>query len=118
MQPIRHEIGRFLLRGYFNPRTHRFCKELVEHYRRLWTFLAADGVDPTNNAAERALRHAVIWRKLSFGTRSPSGSRFVERMLTVIETCRRSGHNAFAWLSEAVRAHFHRDTAPALLPAA
>jgi transposase len=115
MRPIRHEIGRLLLRGYFNPLAHGFCKELVEHNRRLWTFLAVDGVEPTNNAAERALRHGVIWRKLSFGTQSAAGSRFVERMLTVIETCRRSGRNVFAWLTEAVRAHFHRDAAPTLL---
>ncbi|HEY2787766.1 MAG TPA: IS66 family transposase, partial [Fimbriiglobus sp.] len=57
-------------------------------------------------AAERALRHAVIWRKLSFGTQSAAGSRFVERMLTVIETARRRGVNAFAWLTDAVRAGF------------
>lgn len=118
MQPIRQRIGRFLLRGYFNPLTYNFCKELVEHYQNLWTFLEVDGVEPTNNAAERALRHAVIWRKLSFGTQSPPGSRFVERMLSVIETCRRVGRNVFAWLTDTVRAHFHRDAAPALLATA
>ncbi|MCR4414581.1 MAG: transposase, partial [Thermoguttaceae bacterium] len=52
----------------------------------LWTFLRHEGVEPTNHAGERSLRHAVIWRKLSFGTQSASGSRFVETMLTVIET--------------------------------
>lgn len=118
MQPIRQQVGRLLLRGYFNPLTYCFCKELVEHFKHLWTFAAVDGVEPTNNAAERALRHAVIWRKLSFGTQSAAGSRFVERMLTVIETCRRAGRNVFAWLTESVRAHFRRDTAPPLLAAA
>jgi transposase len=118
MQAIRQRIGRFLLRGYFNPLTYRFCKELVEHFKRLWTFVAVGGVEPTNNAAERALRHAVIWRKLSFGTQSAAGSRFVERLLTVIETRRRAGRNAFAWLTEAVRAHFHREAAPSLVAAA
>jgi transposase len=107
-----------LLGGYFNALTRGFCKELWEHRENLWTFVDVAGVEPTNNAAERALRHAVIWRKLSFGTQSVSGSRFVERMLTVIETCRRGGRDAFTWLTEALRAHFHRDTAPPLLAAA
>ena len=51
-----------------------------------WTFVDVDGVEPTNNDAERALRHAAIWRKLSFGAPSESGNRFVETMLTAIET--------------------------------
>jgi transposase len=72
-------------------------------------------VEPTNNAAELALRHAVIWRKLSFGTQSASGSRFVERMLTVIETCRRQDRNVFVWLTDAVQANLRRDIAPFLL---
>jgi transposase len=76
------------------------------------------GIEPTNNAAEQALRHAVIWRKLSFGTQSPSGSRFVERLLTVIETCRRQDRDVFAWLIAAVQAHFNHQPAPSLLPAA
>jgi transposase len=118
MQPIRDEVDALLLRGYFNARTRGFCKELWVHRANLWTFVEVAGVEPTNNAAERALRHAVIWRKLSFGTQSAAGSRFVERMLSVIETCRRQGRNAFAWLTEAVAVHFRRDTAPPLLAAA
>lgn len=117
MQPIRQQMGRILLRGYFNGLTHGFCKELVEHREHLWTFVEVEGVEPTNNVAERALRHAVIWRKLSFGTQSAAGSRFVERLLTVIETCRRAGRNVFAWLTEAVRAHFRREAAPPLVAA-
>jgi transposase len=118
MQPIREKVQWLLLGGYFNALTRGFCKELWEHRENLWTFVDAEGVEPTNNAAERALRHAVIWRKLSFGTQSASGSRFVERMLTVIETCRRASRNAFAWLAEAVRNHFHREPAPSLLATA
>ena len=57
------------------------CRELYEHRQWLWTFLEQE-VKPTNNAGERALRHAVIWRELSFGTRSARGSRFVETMRT------------------------------------
>jgi len=118
MQPIRQEVEDYLLRGYFNALTHGVSKELWVHRERLWTFVEVAGVEPTNNAAEQALRHAVIWRKLSFGTQSAAGSRFVERMLTVIETARRAGRNAFAWLTSAVRAHFRREAAPPLLAAA
>ncbi|HEY7315585.1 MAG TPA: transposase [Gemmataceae bacterium] len=73
-------------------------------------------VEPTNNASERALRHAVIWRKLSFGTQSAGGSRFVETMLTVIETCRQQSRNVFAYVTVAVQAHFARQPIPSLLP--
>lgn len=118
MKPIRQQIDSYLLRGYFNAHTHGFCKELYEHRDRLWTFLEVDGVEPTNNAAEQALRHAVIWRKLSFGTQSATGSRFVERMLTVIETCRRQKRNVFTWLTETVSAHHHAHPTPSLLLAA
>jgi transposase len=118
MRPIRQQVEGLLLRGYFDGLTHGSCKELWEHREYLWTFVEVAGVEPTNNAAERALRHAVIWRKLSFGTQSAAGSRFVERMLTVIETCRRAGRNAFAWLTEAVRAKFASEAAPPLLAAA
>ncbi len=118
MQPIRQRMEALLLRGYYNARTHSFCKELWEHREHLWTFIDREGVQPTNNAAEQALRHAVIWRKLSFGTQSPEGSRFVERMLTVIETCRRQGRNVFPWLVEAVQADLNRQPARSLLSAA
>jgi hypothetical protein len=118
MQPIRDEVDALLLRGYFNARTHGFCRELWEHRENLWTFIEVEGIEPTNNAAERALRHAVIWRKLSFGTQSAAGSRFVERMLTVIETGRRQGTNVFAWLTAAVEAHLRQQTAPPLVAAA
>lgn len=117
MQSIRQRVDALLLRGYYNPLTYNFCKELVEHRDHLWTFVEVDGVQPTNNAAEQALRHAVIWRKLSFGTQSAAGSHFVERMLTVIETCRRQSRNVFSWLVATVQAHLNRQAMPSLLPA-
>jgi transposase len=116
MQPIRQRVDALLLRGYFNARTYGFCKELYEHRAHLWTFIDSEGVEPTNNAAEQALRHAVIWRKLSFGTQSASGSRFVERLLSVIETCRRQCRNVFSWLVEAVQAQLKQQPALSLLP--
>jgi len=118
MQPIRQRVDSLLLRGCFNARVSGFCDELWKYRERLWTFIEVEGVEPTNNAAEQALRHAVIWRKLSFGTNSPKGSRFVERLLTVIETCRRQGRNVYDWLTQAVQARFAGQSAPSLLPGA
>src|SRR5882724_2875462 len=88
MRPIRHKVEGFLLRGMFsgNPEIKGMCRELYNHREWLWTFLDVEGVEITNNASERALRHAVIWRKLSFGTQSSQGSEFVAKILTVVET--------------------------------
>lgn len=118
MKPIRDEIEGLLLRGTFsgNPRLVGMCDELWTHRDWLWTFLEVEGVEPTNNASERALRHAVIWRKLSFGTQSVRGSRFVETMLTVVETCRQQSKSVFAFVTKAVGAHFSAQPAPSLLP--
>lgn len=115
MEPIRKRVERVLLRAYIEPETDAIAKELVERIDNLWTFVDVEGVEPTNNAAEQALRHAVIWRKLSFGTQSATGSRFVERMLTVIETCRRQTRDAFNWLTAAIEAKFQRTSTPSLL---
>jgi transposase len=117
MTPIREEIEALLLRGTFsgNGRLVGMCNELYDHRQWLWTFLDHENVEITNNGGERALRHAVIWRKLSFGTQSASGSRFVETMLTVIETCRQQERNTFAFVADAVHAHFAgRQAAPLL----
>jgi len=118
MQPIRRRVEGVLLRGYFDGRVRGFCADLWEHRDRLWVFVDQEGVEPTNNAAEQALRQAVIWRKLSFGTQSASGSRFVERMLTVIETCRRQRRDVFTWMTSAVQAHLAGQPTPSLLPKA
>jgi transposase len=118
MGPVRQEIDALLLRGAYsgNPRLIGMCSELYDHRDWLWTFLDVEGAQPTNNASERALRHAVIWRKLSFGTQSAAGSRFVETILTAIETCRQQSRNVFAFLTHAVEAHFNAQPAPSLLP--
>jgi transposase len=118
--PIRRKVERLLLGGTQcgHADTRGTCRELHEHRPWLWTFLRHEGVEPTNNAGERSLRHAVIWRKLSFGTQSANGSRFVETMLTVIETCRQQRRNAFDFLTHAVEAHLAHQSAPSLLPRA
>ena len=118
MGPVRRKVECLLLRGTQcgHADTRGTCRELYEHRPWLWTFLRHEGIEPTNNAGERSLRHAVIWRKLSFGTQSASGSRFVETMLTVIETCRQQRRNVFTFLTHAVEAHLAHQPAPSLLP--
>jgi len=120
MQPIRREVDALLLRGAFsgNARFVGMCEELYHHRQWLWTFLEVAGVEPTNNVSERALRHPVIWRKLSFGTQSARGSRFVETLLTVAETCRQQSTNAFQFVTAAVEARFAGKPAPSILPKA
>jgi transposase len=117
MRPIRDDVERFLLRGLFsgNPQITGMCQELYTHRQWLWTFLEVEGVEPTNNASERALRHAVIWRKLSFGTQSTHGSRFVATILTVVETCRQQSRSVFDYLTTAMQAHFAHESGPSLL---
>lgn len=120
MGPVRRRIEQLLKRGAASG--HKLfagtCRELFEHRTRLWAFLKHDGVEPTNNASERALRHAVIWRKLSFGTQSAAGSRFVETMLTVVESCRQQGRRVFDYLGQAVEARLVGKSTPSLLPRA
>ncbi len=113
MKPIRQVIDALLLRGAFA--SIGMAKALTAHLDWLWTFVSVEGVEPTNNASERALRQAVIWRKLSFGTQSAKGSRFVETILTVVETCRQQSRNVFDFVATAIQAHFHQKAAPTLL---
>jgi transposase len=118
MGPVRRKAERLLLRGTQsgNSDVRGTCRELYEHRQWLWMFLRHEEVEPTNNAGERSLRHAVIWRKLSFGTQSAAGSRFVETMLTIIETCRQQGRNTFAFVTKAVETHLAHQSVPSLLP--
>ena len=115
--PIRVEFNGLLLRGRFsgNAKLTGFCDELWPRKEHLWTFSKVAGIEPTNNTAERALRPAVIHRKLSFGTQSPSGSRYLERILTVSETCRLQNRNAYEFLIESMRAKFAGTAGPSLL---
>jgi len=116
--PVRRAVEGYLHRGIAseNKSLVGMCHELYGHREWLWEFVRTEGVEPTNNAGERALRHAVIWRKLSFGTQSAQGSRFVETMLTLIETCRQQGRLAFEHLVQSVQAHLSGQIAPSLLP--
>ena len=118
MNPIRETTNDLLQRGAFsgNRRLVGMCQELHNHREWLWTFVDHEGIEPTNNTAERALRPAVIYRKLSFGTQSESGSRFLDRILTVSETCRLQNRSIYDYLVTAVQAHFKQQPIPSLLP--
>lgn len=118
VSPIREEVRYLLQRGRFsgNDRLVGFCNELYARRDHLWTFTRVEGIEPTNNTAERALRPAVIYRKLSFGTQSASGSRYLERVLTVSETCRLQNRSAHEYLVTAMKAKFTGTAAPSLLP--
>jgi transposase len=93
------------------------CGELLRLWECLWTFTRVDGVEPTNNAAERALRPAVIWRRVSGGTDSEVGSRFVERMLSVVATCRQQKRGILDYLTRCHRARLGGLPAPSLVRA-
>jgi transposase len=99
-------------------KTAATCRELVKVEPALWTFVRMEGIEPTNNAAERALRHAVQWRKTSYGTDSAAGSRFVANILSVVATCRQQGRNVLDFLTQCCQAHLQGTAAPSLLPQA
>jgi len=92
------------------------CRHLLKREASLWTFVWEDDVEPTNNPAERPLRRAVLWRRRSFGTQSEAGSRFVERILTVVTTLQQQQRDVLAYLTSACLAKLRGDPAPALVP--
>ncbi len=117
VSPIRQEIGRLLRQGTACDvsKASGMCKKILTVEMALWTFVRVPGIDPTNNAAERSLRHAVIWRKTSFGTQSETGRVFVERMLTVVTTLRLQGRSVLEYVATACAAALEGREAPPLL---
>ena len=116
MRPVEEAFGMLLEKGQRSrgKRTAALCKSLSKLELALFLFARCDGVEPTNNAAEQALRPAVIWRKTCFGTQSKRGSEFVARMMTATMTCRVQGRSLFQYLRSAVQARDHGDPAPSL----
>ena len=92
-----------------------FCANVLALYPALWLFAAIEGVEPTNNHAERILRLGVLWRKNAFGCHSAAGCRFVERMLTVVQTLRLQKRPVLDYLYRAIVAHRAGLPAPQLL---
>jgi transposase len=119
MAPVQTEL-RVLLeqaaRKSKRTRLHRrFANNLLKIWPALWTFVTVEGVEPTNNAAERSLRGPVIHRKLSHGSQSEDGERFIERALSASVTCRLQGRSLFAYLSDLLTAHARGDPLPTLV---
>ncbi len=116
--PIQTELRQLLEQA--SPKSRRtrwhrqFANNLLKVWPALWTFTTTDGVEPTNNPAERALRAPVIHRKLSLGTQSQNGERFAERALSAAATCRLQRRSLFTYLSELITAHTRGDPFPAL----
>ncbi len=97
-------------------RTAETCRRLLAADPNLWRFVSVPGLEPTNNSAERALHHPVLWRRNSHGTQSDEGSRFVGRILTVVEPCRQQQHPVFDFVRDALLAYRTGQPAPSLLP--
>lgn len=97
-------------------KTVRTCRQLLKVEPAMWLFVSVEGVEPTNNAAERAIRPAVIWRRTSFGSQTQTGSAFVARMLTVITTLKSQQRNILEFMTQAVIAAREGQPAPSLLP--
>lgn len=118
VQALRQAVGELVREGVqvAHSKTAATCAKILQVETALWTFVEQAGVEPTNNAAERALRRAVIWRRRSFGTHSDNGARFVERILTVVTTLRQQHRDVLDYLTEACTAANAKHVAPSLLP--
>jgi transposase len=95
----------------------RFCVRLRARQAALWTFATTEGVEPTNNHAERVQRRAVLWRRRSFGCHSADGCRFVERILTVVQSLRLQQRPVLPFLTQAIEAKRSGSPAPQLIAA-
>ena len=126
VSPIRERVRNLLKQGADYPigtkektplaKTVRTCRQLLKLEPALWLFVTVAGLEPTNNAAERAIRPAVLWRRTSFGSQSQAGSVFVARMLTVVTSLRSQNRNVLEFMTEAIRAARQGSPPPSLLP--
>jgi transposase len=118
MAEMRKKVAALLEQGSrcAHPKTAGTCVEILRVEPCMYTFVEEEGIEPTNNFAERTVRQGVLWRKKCFGTRGPKGSTFVERILTVVATCRLQGRSALEFLTEACLAAVKKEPAPSLLP--
>src|SRR5918996_122301 len=112
--PVWSTAGAGTLGG--RPQAETLCWQLKQQWEALWTFALVEGVEPTNNAAERALRPGVLWRKGSFGSQSQRGSRFAEVMMSVAASCRQQKRNLLGFLMAACRATLSDSPIPSLVP--
>jgi transposase len=117
IEPLQRRLGRTLVEGGLgdDARVSKFCENILTLEPALWTFVNQEGIEPTNNHMERLVRRAVLWRRRSFGSNSPAGCRFVERILTVVQTCRLRSRNSLEYITEAVQTHRQGLSCPSLL---
>jgi transposase len=119
LAPVMNRLNRVLLEGAIlgdDKTVAAFCENVLALEAALWTFVRVEGVEPTNNFMERLLRLAVLWRRRSFGCASEAGCRFVERILTVVQTRKLQGKNVLDYLHDALRAHRAHQPCPKMLP--
>lgn len=118
LTPVMARMNAVLVKGCKgdDPTVATFCGNLLELEQALWTFARENGVEPTNNHIERLLRRAVLWRKRSFGCQSEKGCRFVERILTVVQTRRLQGKSVLEYLHDAIVASRTGLPCPQLVP--
>ena len=116
MAPLRLDFERLLKHGQRGGTSiSGSCSEMLKLFDAFFTFVDHEGIEPTNNFAERQIRHAVLWRKPSFGTHSAAGSRFVERMLTVRATLRQQGRNIVDYVVQAQQSALRGQTIESLM---
>jgi transposase len=118
LEPVEIRLNRILLEGALlgaDTQVAAFCENVLRLEPALWTFVKTEGVEPTNNFMERLLRLAVLWRKRSFGCNSEAGCRFVERILTVVQTRRLQHKNVLEFVHDAVLAQRTNQPCPKLL---
>jgi transposase len=118
MKEVEHKVGQLLRKAAVCPdnKVAGTAQEILKLEKAMWTFVQVPGLEPTNNFSERCIRHAVMWRKTSFGTQSPKGSRFVERILTVVATLKLQQRNVLEFLTQSLAAHRRGQRGPSLLP--
>jgi transposase len=118
MRSLQRRVEALLAEGKagFHPKTAETCANILARAEALWTFVRVEGVEPTNNIAERTIRHPVLFRKMSHGTHSEEGSRFIERILSVHATLRQQQRNVLDFVRDACRASLLGITPPSLLP--
>jgi transposase len=120
MESVEQDVGQLLRQGTTcdHSKTAGTCRDILKREKALWTFVHVEGVEPTNNLGERQIRHGVIWRKICFGTQSASGSRFAERIITIVATLKQQKRNLLDYVTEACNAANWGRPAPSLLPTA
>jgi len=111
---LRHELEHAARKSARTKYHRQFARNLLKRWPALWTFSHTDGVEPTNNHAERGLRGAVIYRKLSLGSQSEQGERTIERLLSASVTCRLRKQSLFSYLTQVIAAHARGDPIPSL----